>query len=149
MIREDSDDELGLDDIPWEWIYHNAEEESEGSDGSDLEDDLSAEQLVPTVSTVKKRRVSKCSRRQATPIIGARMGSFECRIGDCVLLKADSNNEAWVGLICEFRQDEEHGMSANFMWFSTEKEIRNKGKKRMDFLPVGNWSLRYCCCKML
>jgi len=64
------------------------------------------------------------------------MGSFECRVGDCVLLKAEGNNEAWVGLICEFMEDEDEGKVANFMWFSTEKEIRNKEKKRTDFMQV-------------
>jgi origin recognition complex subunit 1 len=61
------------------------------------------------------------------------MGRFECHIGDCVLLKADGSNEAWVALICEFVEDEDGDKAANFMWFSSEKEIRNKEKKRMDF----------------
>jgi len=69
-------------------------------------------------------------------ITGARMGSFECKVGDCVLLKAEGTNEAWVGLICEFLEDEDGDMAANFMWFATEKEIRNKAKKRTDFLEV-------------
>ena len=67
------------------------------------------------------------------------MGNFSCRVGDCVLLKAESNNEAWVGLICDFVEEEDEDgnleMGANFMWFSTEREIRNKGKKRGDALP--------------
>ena len=101
MAREDSDDELGLEDYPWEWIY------SEGKD----------------------------ARRRA--IIGAHMGNFQCRLGDCVLLKAEGSNEAWVGLIVAFEEDEvEDEKMANFMWFSTEKEIRNKQKKRTDALPV-------------
>ncbi|KAL8910858.1 MAG: hypothetical protein Q9171_003896 [Xanthocarpia ochracea] len=104
VLREDSDDELGLDDHPWEWIY------SEGTDTDDPEPDQ---------------------------IIGARMGDFQCSIGDCCLLKAEGTNEAWVGIICAFEEvDEEDGeKGANFMWFSTEKEIRNKQKKRMDALP--------------
>ena len=102
VVREDSDDELGLEDHPWEWIRTNSK------DGT------------------KK-------------IVGARMGQFECRIGDCVLLKAEgTSNEAWIGLICNFQEEEDEDgdieMGANFMWFSTEKEIRNKAKKRMDFL---------------
>ncbi|KAL8799783.1 MAG: hypothetical protein Q9182_005649 [Xanthomendoza sp. 2 TL-2023] len=106
ILREDSDDELGLDDHPWEWIY------SEESDNDDTE---------------------------PNQIIGARMGNFQCAIGDCCLLKAEgATNEAWVGIICAFEEDNEDGeKAANFMWFSTEKEIRNKQKKRMDFLPVG------------
>ena len=64
------------------------------------------------------------------------MGDFRCKIGDCVLLKAEGTNEAWVGLICAFEDDEEDNKAANFMWFSTEKEIRNKQKKRTDFMQV-------------
>ncbi|KAL8771171.1 MAG: hypothetical protein Q9209_003342 [Squamulea sp. 1 TL-2023] len=102
VFREDSDDELGLDDHPWEWIY------SEEIDNDDEEPDR---------------------------IIGARMGDFKCSIGDCCLLKAEGTNEAWVGIICAFEEDEDGDKGANFMWFSTEKEIRNKQKKRTDALP--------------
>jgi len=104
VTREDSDDELGLDDHPWQWI------DSEKQCGG---------------------------RKEAQRIIGARMGHFQCMIGDCVLLKAEGNNEAWIGLICNFEEEDEWGdMAANFMWFSTEKEIRNKQKKPTDVLPV-------------
>ena len=96
VTREDSDDELGLEDHPWEWIY---------SDG------------------------------HPKTIIGARMGRFSCNLGDCVLLKAEGSKEAWVGLICDFMDDEDE-KAANFMWFSSEKEIRNKQKKRKDAMPV-------------
>ncbi|KAL8953064.1 MAG: hypothetical protein Q9222_001057 [Ikaeria aurantiellina] len=103
VLREDSDDELGLEDHPWEWIY------TEETDNDDAE---------------------------ASTIVGARMGHFECKIGDCCLLKAEGTNEAWVGIICAFEEDEDDGeKAANFMWFSTEKEIRNKQKKRMDAMP--------------
>ena len=103
VIRDDSDDELGLDDHPWQWIYS----EQQGSENGDAE------------------------------IIGARMGAFECMIGDCVLLKAEGTHEAWVGLICELQDaDEGDDKLANFMWFSTDREIRNKAKKRNDALPV-------------
>ena len=127
IAREDSDDELGLEDHPWEWIYAKTNE---------------------TSSSQKKRNVSP-------EITGARMGDFESYIGDCVLLKAEGNNEAWVGLICDFAQEDEatedesgggsdsedsedspgKGMVANFMWFSTEREIRNEKKRRTDVLP--------------
>ncbi|KAL8654796.1 MAG: hypothetical protein Q9210_001288 [Variospora velana] len=103
VLREDSDDELGLEDHPWEWIY------STETDNEDAEPDQ---------------------------IVGARMGDFQCAIGDCCLLKAEGTNEAWVGIICAFEEDYEDGeKGANFMWFSTEKEIRNKQKKRTDALP--------------
>ncbi|ODA76635.1 hypothetical protein RJ55_07906 [Drechmeria coniospora] len=109
VAREDSDDELGEDDLPWEWIYGVEPNEDHGQSHS------------------KRRKVSD-------RIVGARMGSFECRVGDCVLLKAEGSNEAWVAIICEFIEpDGEGDKAANFMWFSTEKEIRNKSKKRDDF----------------
>ena len=104
VARDDSDDELGLEDHPWEWIYDE-------NDQGDAEDEA---------------------------IVGARMGNFECKIGDCVLLKAEGAGEAWIGLICDFQDDEDGEKAANFMWFSTEREIRNKEKKRKDFLPVGS-----------
>lgn len=99
VIREDSDDELGLEDHPWEWIYDK------------------------------------------NTIVGARMGNFECQIGDAVLLKAPASNEAWVAILYEFVESEsedEDGdatteKAATMLWFSSEKEIRSK-KKRTDFL---------------
>lgn len=98
IAREDSDDELGLEEHPWSWIY--------------------ADDVVGS-------------------IVGASHGKFECKLGDCVLLKAEGTSQAWVGIICDFQEDEEGEKVANFMWFSTEKEIRNKDKKRTDSLPVG------------
>ena len=100
MLREDSDDELGTEDLPWEWIYG------------------------PNKT-----------------IIGARMGDFECHIGDTVLLKA-AGNEAWVAIVQDFAEGEIedddgemiNDMKASFLWFSSEKEIVNKSKKRHDFL---------------
>ncbi|KAL8712257.1 MAG: hypothetical protein Q9220_003408 [cf. Caloplaca sp. 1 TL-2023] len=103
VLREDSDDELGLEDHPWEWLW------AEETDNDDAE---------------------------ASRIVGVRMGDFQCRIGDCCLLKAEGTNEAWVGIIWAFEEDEDDGeKAANFMWFSTEREIRNKQKKRMDAMP--------------
>ncbi|OAA79955.1 origin recognition complex subunit 1 [Akanthomyces lecanii RCEF 1005] len=112
VLRDDSDDELGTADIPWEWIYQD--------DVVPRDDNEEGER--------KRRKVA------GNPIVGARLGAFECRIGDTVLLKADGSNEAWVAIICEFVKDDGEGdKAANFMWFSTEKEIRNKDKKRSDF----------------
>ena len=103
VAREDSDDELGLEDHPWRWIY--SEEAAKNS-------------------------------ANGPEIVGARMGDFRCMVGDCVLLKAEGNGEAWIGLICNFEEGEEEDEKvANFMWFSTEREIRNKQKKRTDALP--------------
>jgi origin recognition complex subunit 1 len=100
VLREDSDDELGTEDLPWEWIYG------------------------PNKT-----------------IIGAQMGDFTCHIGDTVLLKA-AGNEAWVAIIQDFAEGEIedddgemiNDMKASFLWFSSEKEIVNKAKKRNDFL---------------
>lgn len=115
IVRDDSDDELGTDDLPWEWIYSSSRENT------------------PVAETPSRKR----KRTQKNQIIGARMGSFECHLGDTVLLKAEGSNEAWVALICEFVEDQEDGeKEANFMWFSTEKEIRNREKKRTDFYWV-------------
>lgn len=125
ISREDSDDELGDEDIPWEWIYQDQTHER-----NDDDDDGIRER--------KKRKVS------GDKIIGAQIGSFKCYTGDVVLLKAEGSNEAWVGLICEFLEDDGEGdMAANFMWFSTENEIRNKEKKRTDFYAVRNYHALY------
>lgn len=114
MLREDSDDELGLEDHPWEFIHASNDEP------------LAAKQP---------------SNGETQNIIGARMGDFECYIGDTVLLKAPAGNEAWVAIIYDLSEgeleDDDGEMSmqkkATMMWFSSEKEIRGK-KKRTDFL---------------
>jgi origin recognition complex subunit 1 len=117
-----SDDELAGDEPTWEWIY-NSTPTTERSDDPQ--------------SDRKRRKVV------GDRIVGAKIGQFECRIGDTVMLKADGFNEVWVALICEFVEDDGEGeKAANFMWFSTEREIRNKDKKRTDFFPV-----RYKLCK--
>ena len=120
VSRTDSDDELGTDDLPWEWIY----------DDEDGEDDAANASKEPEDGNSRKRTRTQLN---APKIVGARMGSFECQLGDTVLLKAEGSNEAWVGIICGFTFDEEEDeKAATFMWFSTEKEIRNSDKKRKD-----------------
>ncbi|KAI8724816.1 Origin recognition complex subunit 1 [Fusarium sp. LHS14.1] len=110
--QNDFEDELAGDEPSWEWIY-NTSPTSERSDEPQ--------------SDRKRRKVT------GDKIVGAKIGRFECRIGDVVMLKADGSNEAWVALICEFVEDDGEGeKAANFMWFSSEKEIRNKDKKRSD-----------------
>jgi len=117
VLREDSDDELGLEDHPWEWLYEDNDET----------------QTTQDATPRKRKAVAAAPSRR---IAGARMGNFVCKQGDTVLLKADGN-QAWVGIICEFFEDElEDEKMAKFMWFSSEKEIRNKSTKRTDFLPV-------------
>ena len=115
VVRDDSDDELGIDDLPWEWIC-----------------EASTPAATSEQSEVSRKRKHVSQQR----IVGARMGNFECQLGDCVLLKAEGgSNEAWVGIINEFLDEDEDGQkAANFLWFSTEKEIRNNNKKRADFL---------------
>ncbi|KFY36282.1 hypothetical protein V494_05159 [Pseudogymnoascus sp. VKM F-4513 (FW-928)] len=137
--RGDSDDELGKDDYPWEWIYDGASKADEDNDGIDDEDNIADLLNAEATSTAKQSGRKRKAARKAEQdvqhkIIGARMGDFECKVGDCVLLKAEGTNEAWVGLICEFIEEDDGEMAANFMWFATEKEIRNKEKKRTDFM---------------
>ncbi|EEY18975.1 origin recognition complex subunit 1 [Verticillium alfalfae VaMs.102] len=115
--RDDSDDELGTDDIPWEWIY----EEPANSHSEDI-----------TSSHKKKVRDTTSAGRK---IIGAQLEGFRCLVGECVLLKAEGLKEAWVAIICSFLDREDGEKAAEFMWFSTDKEIITKKKKRNDYLP--------------
>ncbi|KAF7516610.1 hypothetical protein G7054_g14086 [Neopestalotiopsis clavispora] len=118
IARDDSDDELGYEDHPWEWIHQSPPASPAKSDGR-------------TESARKRKRGDGHDR-----VIGARMGNFECYLGETVLLKAEGSHEAWVGIITEFTEDDEDGeKAANFLWFSSEKEIRRKEKKRTDYLP--------------
>lgn len=120
VLREDSDDELGYEDHPWEWIYEDAPAEKAPVDDN---------------ATPRKRKAATTS--LGRHIVGARMGSFTCKIGDALMLKADGN-QAWVGIVCDFYDDDDdEEKMAKFLWFSSEQEIRNKNKKRTDFLPVG------------
>lgn len=118
IAREDSDDELGVDDHPWEWIYADVREAS------------------PAGGPSRKRKRALVDEEPA--ITGARMGSFVCRVGDIVLLKAETSGEAWIAIIRDFLEDEDGEMAADFLWFSSEKEIRNKHKKRTDFFWVSD-----------
>ncbi|KAK7757862.1 Origin recognition complex, subunit 1 [Diatrype stigma] len=80
----------------------------------------------------RKRKREGAARQK---IVGVRSGPFECGIGDCVLLKAEGSNEAWVAIVEEFIESDEDGdKAAKFLWFSTEKEIRNRERKRTDYL---------------
>ncbi|RGP62839.1 origin recognition complex subunit 1 [Fusarium sporotrichioides] len=110
-----SDDELAGDEPTWEWIYNSTP---------------TTERNDEPQSDRKRRKVV------GDKIVGARIGQFECRIGDALMLKADGSNEAWVALVCDFVEDDGEGEKAvNFMWFSSEREIRNTDKKRTDFYP--------------
>jgi origin recognition complex subunit 1 len=123
VLREDSDDELGYEDHPWEWIYDEHANDDSAANSQD--------------GTPRKRKAAAYF--QERRIVGARMGNFRCSVGDAVLLKAEGNH-AWVGIICEFIDDlEEEEKMARFLWFASEQEIRNQSKKRTDFLPVRTW----------
>lgn len=97
LRRDDSDDELGYEDLPWEWVFSGADGESDEDDGAKEHTNTKGKRGRTS------RKVSKSNERK---IIGAKMGSFECKIGDCILLRADSN-EAWAGIICDFLEEEE------------------------------------------
>lgn len=132
ISRDDSDDELGDEDLPWEWIYDIDTESKSVSErqGSTLDDEAS--------QTPSRRRAARKKR-----IIGARMGTFECKLGQPVLLKSPEAGKDWAGIICEFLEeedeDEEEGemvKSANIMWFVSPQEFMStRHKKRADVLP--------------
>jgi origin recognition complex subunit 1 len=69
-------------------------------------------------------------------IVGARLGQFDCFLGDCVILRSEGTAPAWVAIIDKFVAGEDGEKAASFVWFSNEKEIRNKAKKRTDSLHV-------------
>ncbi|KAF3917137.1 hypothetical protein ABW20_dc0108262 [Dactylellina cionopaga] len=127
--REDSDDELGDEDIPWTWVY---------PDSNGPLSPVSSNKTPVDNSNVKKRRrdgspVNKTESIDAKPI-GAKCGTFECRLGDTLFLKADGTKAAWVGLVVGFDTKDDE-MQACIMWFSTHSEIRSRTKKRQDWLP--------------
>ncbi|RPA85870.1 P-loop containing nucleoside triphosphate hydrolase protein [Ascobolus immersus RN42] len=113
--REDSDDELGDEDLPWEWIYEEIE--------------------IVVPKPKRQKRNAKPETEKVIEIVGAKMGSFECRLGDCLLIKGEGlQGEAFVGLAAEFLESENGEKMCKVMWFSTEFEIKNQKKKRMDYL---------------
>lgn len=123
VFRDDSDDELGYEDHPWDWIY----EDEEVNDGS------------PQKSS--RRRSSRPPTKRRT-IIGARMGTFECRLGQVVLLKSPEPGKDWAGIITEFVEEEDDEdedeviKSANIMWFASPDEFMStRNKRRTDALP--------------
>lgn len=130
LVHEDSDDELGVEDHPWVWIYDTANEVKEEAEG----DRASPEKPG-------RRRASRSAPKRPT-IVGARMGTFECRLGQVVLLKSPEPGKDWVGIITEFLEeedeDEEDEMikSANIMWFASPDEfLSTRNKRRADALP--------------
>lgn len=123
--QDESEDELSREDTTWEWIYGNI----------DKSEVLEAEKENdrPMRDCTKSIGEEKATRRS---IVGARNGGFECFVGDILRLKAD-RNESWIALLVEFVDDDnEDEKCANFLWFSSPKDIRNKAKRRNDALPV-------------
>nr|KAK5446865.1 Origin recognition complex, subunit 1 [Exophiala xenobiotica] len=126
LFREDSDDELGYEDHPWQWIYDD-EEKPEPPD----------DDRTPT----KKRKASSVSQSsRKRQIVGARMGSFCVRVGDSILLKSPEQGKDWVGLTCSFSETDEDGedeMSVYIQWFCTPEELAfgKRSKIRPDVLP--------------
>lgn len=130
LVRDDSDDELGDEDHPWDWVY-DAEPE--------VKDEPEANNVSPSKSN--RRRSSRPAVKKRT-IIGAKMGTFECKLGQVVLLKSPEAGKDWVGIITEFAEenDDEHEgavlKSANIMWFAGPDEfLSTRNKQRTDALP--------------
>lgn len=101
---EESEDESGH----WERIY-----EAKKSSGSGKDDEGHVS---------KKRQGRKPSEHQEGNIIGARRkeDGLECKVGDCVLLKAADGSIPWVGMIMQFTGADEDGDDcANFLCKST------------------------------
>ncbi|KAL9115443.1 MAG: hypothetical protein Q9227_000764 [Pyrenula ochraceoflavens] len=125
LARDDSDDELGVEDYPWEWIYKS----------ESAIDNFKDEEKTPT----RKRKASALTDVSNKPqIIGARMGKFSCKIGDAVLLKSPEEGKDWAALICGFseaNEDDEDEMSVNVMWFVSPEEFGKKEKRRSDVVP--------------
>lgn len=134
LVRDDSDDELGDEDLPWHWIYDTEEEDTENKETTSATDEAETKSA--------RRRAARPSVKRRRNIIGARMGSFECRLGQVVLLKSPEPGKDWVGIITEFLEEHdeeaEDGVvkSANIMWFASPDEFMStKNKRRADALP--------------
>lgn len=77
----------------------------------------------------------------STEISGVRIGNIEFYIGDIVLLKP--KREPRVAIICEFLVADDETKSANFMLFTSERDIPDGSGKRTDFKPVSLLSLSF------
>ena len=128
LVRDDSDDELGEEDYPWEWVYDTE------LDGQKDEEDGDEKP--------SRRRSSRPVSKRRPKIVGARMGTFECKLGQVVLLKSPEPGKDWAGIITQFTEEEDEDneeevvKSANIMWFASPDEFMStKNKKRGDALP--------------
>ncbi len=123
LHRDDSDDELGYEDHPWQWVY-----------------DVSATTGQSQTPSKKRKAGEMLSSDKKGSIIGARMGSFVVKVGDSVLLKSPEQGKDWVGLICAFAETDEDGdedMCAHIQWFCTPDELAfgKRSKTQPDVLP--------------
>lgn len=130
LVRDDSDDELGDEDHPWDWIYDEEPENNEEADGNE-----------GPAQKSRRRRSSRPAKKKRT-IVGARMGTFECKVGQIVLLKSPEPGKDWVGIITEFVEEDDEEQegevlkSVNIMWFASPDEfLSTRNKRRADALP--------------
>jgi origin recognition complex subunit 1 len=126
LAREDSDDELGYEDLPWEWIYSN--------DLNQARENVQDVEQTPS----RKRKASDTAR--SAFLVGARMGNFSVKVGDTVLLKSPEQGKDWAGIICAFSEtddDDEEEMCAHIQWFCSPEELSGgkNFKPRLDVLP--------------
>ncbi|KAI9928828.1 hypothetical protein ASPWEDRAFT_49033 [Aspergillus wentii DTO 134E9] len=135
LVRDDSDDELGEEDHPWDWIYDTGKEDTKTEESKEPAANDAEEKS-------SRRRSARPGAKRRRTIIGARMNTFECKLGQVVLLKSPEPGKDWVGIITEFveeeDEEEEGGVlkSANIMWFASPDEFMStKNKKRTDALP--------------
>jgi origin recognition complex subunit 1 len=104
LRKSDLDDE----EQEWEWIYGQQSADNEDNDdSSDPEDE-------DNNATPRKRRRRNATKTQKTTIVGAKKGSFSCKVGDTVLVH-NSDVTPWVAVICTFEQNTDGDMMANFL----------------------------------
>ncbi|PYI12562.1 origin recognition complex subunit Orc1, partial [Aspergillus sclerotiicarbonarius CBS 121057] len=132
LVRDDSDDELGEEDHPWEWIY----------DQDDENDDHTTADGPQDTPKSSRRRTSRPNAKRRRTIIGARHGPFECALGQVVLLKSPESGKDWIGIITEFVEEDDEDAEdevlklANIMWFASPDEFMStRNKRRADALP--------------
>ncbi|CAP93129.1 Pc16g04590 [Penicillium rubens Wisconsin 54-1255] len=130
LVRDDSDDELGVEDLPWNWIYDTNEETTQETENND-----------DTPAKRSRRRSSRPARKKRK-IVGAQMGQFQCKVGDVILLKSPEAGKDWVGIVTEFLEEDDEDeedeivKSANIMWFASPDEFMGtRNKRRTDALP--------------
>lgn len=123
LAREDSDDELGYEDHPWEWMFA---------------DDTSGPKEDGQSSSRKRKASTMLSEPTKKTIIGARMGSFVVKAGDAVLLKSPEQGKDWAGLVCAFsdvNEDEEEEMCAHIQWFCAPDELLTGSGRKSKHIP--------------